>query len=137
MNANLQHEPFPDEAPTGPINDGPALLKIKRLCHIARARLVQAPSLPVAVDVITDIERMATEAPPMIPDDTTPPSGPVTTPTLPEDAPETVIPAGSAEEVLSAALDDLAAVFLRVEALGMALARQLDATAKPRDVPTA
>lgn len=62
MPTNLHHEAFSDEAPTRPINDGPCLLKIRRLCHIARARLEQAPSLPVAVDVLADIERMATEA---------------------------------------------------------------------------
>jgi hypothetical protein len=67
-------------------------------------------------------------------DDETPPTSdtiPAPAPANDAEAEPLVIPAGHAQEALSAALDDLARAFVRVEATSMALARQLDAQAVP------
>ena len=42
-----------------------------------------------------------------------------------------IIPAGEAQVRLSVALDAVTAAFVRLEAVSMALARQVDATARP------
>lgn len=47
---------------TRPINDGPALLAIRRAARIARERLELAPNLSSAADALESIERLAAEA---------------------------------------------------------------------------
>jgi hypothetical protein len=61
------------------------------------------------------------------PDDTLPPDSAAND----TEPPPPLIPAGFAVHALSAALDDLSRAFVLVEATAMALARQLDAQAKP------
>jgi len=51
-----------EEQPTRPINDGPALLKIRSLARTARARLHLAPDIAAAEDAFADLERLAEAA---------------------------------------------------------------------------
>jgi hypothetical protein len=64
-----------------------------------------------------------------------PPEGPITTPELPDfeppSVPVPVIEAGRAQEAFGAALGDLVDAYRRLDATGMAIARALDAAAKP------
>jgi hypothetical protein len=64
MIPNLDHNDGNDE-PTRPINDGPALLKIKRLARLARERLAVAPdddALALACTELQAIEAITTAA---------------------------------------------------------------------------
>ena len=64
-----------------------------------------------------------------------PPFDPNEHPTLDDlgaaDNDDAIIPAGEAQVRLSVALDAVTAAFVRLEAVSMALARQVDATARP------
>ncbi|HEY4016720.1 MAG TPA: hypothetical protein VGM06_25465 [Polyangiaceae bacterium] len=65
MHANVPETSFPDEAPTRPINDGPTLIRIRRLAALARERLSLLPdanAVALAAREVEAIEAMAIEA---------------------------------------------------------------------------
>jgi len=70
------------------------------------------------------------------PTDVPSPANDTEIPPAPETIPEIVIPMGEAELHLSAALDVLVSAILRVEAVSMAVARQLDQAAAAPEVPS-
>jgi hypothetical protein len=56
---------FEDEAPTKPVNDGPALLRIRRIAALARERLTVSPdagAVAIAANELQAIESLAAEA---------------------------------------------------------------------------